>query len=653
MIKKIKQLSFLGLLLLCSNVYSQTSAQRKADQQYDQLAYVDAIKVYEKIANKGHVNTDILSKLGDAYYFNGKLNEANKWYADLIESDYQDKDLSQISSEYYYRYAQTLRSIEDYEKASQIMQEFANREQSDSRVLLFEANKDYLQQIENGYERYEIKNLDINSPYSDFGAALLEDKLVFTSARNTQEVGTRKIHSWTNESFTSLYETQITSDGNFSEPTILGKEVDSKVNDASAVFTKEGTTMYFTRNNSKTSGKKKLNRSKSSLLKLYKATLSASGMWDEVVELPFNSDNFNTAHPALSPDGKWLYFTSDRKGTLGSSDIFRVEILPNNQYGEVINIGENVNTSGRETFPFISSDNYLFFASDGHPGLGGLDVFASKINADGSLEKPVNLGSPINTPADDFSFYIDVVTQKGFVSSNRAGGHGGDDIYFFKEKACTTWIEGVLTDLKTNEVLVDALVIITSVDKQQVDSIYTDQSGYYKSSAIACLGQYRIQGQKKDYSTVEVLASLKGEPTQTKVDLALEKSTLSFGPNDDLFKKLNLQPIYFDFDKSNIRQDAAIELAKVVEVMKEYPTMIIDVRSHTDSRGNDQYNMSLSDRRVKSTIKWMIEQGISKERLSGKGYGESQLINNCSNGVPCTIEQHQLNRRSEFIILSM
>ncbi len=651
--KQIIKIGFFTLLFLgvCIQGYAQKVAEKKAEKEYNKLAYIDAIKIYERIASKGYTNASMLEKLGDANYFNGRLVEANKWYSELFEGEYSDKGQKAISSEYYYRYAQTLKAVENYDRANQVMQQFVVLEKDDSRAKLFEENKGYLQQIENQEDRYDLKAIDVNSEYSDYGGTLLGNQLVYTSARQTDKQSNNQIHEWTNESFTSLFATNINEDGTFSEPVLFSKELDSRVNDATAVFTKDGKTMYFTRNNSKQSGKKRYNKDQSSLLKLYKATLSESGKWENLVELPFNSDDFNTAHPALSPDEKWLYFASDRKGTRGESDIFRVGIYENGEFGKLENLGDKINTSGRETFPFISKDNLLFFSSDGHPGLGGLDVFVAKINVDGTFGAVTNMGTPINSSFDDFGFYINAKNSKGFVSSNRV--NGVDDIYFFSEKACVQAVEGVVFDKNTQEVLANSLVVISDALYQSSDTLYTDSNGYYKIQKLDCGQKYRVKAEKQEYSTVEMFFTTDYKTGVKKVDIGLEKVEEPITVNDDLFKKLKLEPIYFDFDKSNIRHDASIELIKIAEVMKEYPTMKIDVRSHTDSRGKDSYNLKLSDRRAKSTVQWLISQGIDSSRITGKGYGETKLLNNCSNGVPCSAEEHQLNRRSEFIVIEL
>ncbi|MEC4027957.1 OmpA family protein [Myroides odoratimimus] len=654
--KQLLKISLLTMLLFVGiSTYGQKVAEKKADKEYQTQAYVDAIKIYERIASKGYTNADMLKKLADAYYFNGKLIEANQWYTELFEGQYEDKGKEVLLSEYYYRYAQTLKAVENYDKSKLMMEEFSKLEANDSRAQLFESSKDrYLKEIENNSDRYELKNISVNTAYSDYGAALLGNQLIYTSARNTEHQSGKRLHEWTNESFTSLYSSVINADGTFEEPVKFAPELDTKVNEATAVFTSDGKTMYFTRNNTSVKGKRRLNKEHSTLLKIYKATLSEEGKWENVEELPFNSDNHNTAHPALTPDDKWLYFSSDREGTLGQSDIFRVALYPTGEYGKVENIGNKVNTSGRETFPFISKDHFLFFSSDGHPGLGGLDVFVTKINVDGSVGQVTNMGTPINSSTDDFAFYIDSKTRKGFVSSNRVNGVGGDDIYFFMQKVCHQSLEGIVFDKDTQEVLANAKVTVYDNSYKVIGELITDDKGYYRIDELECRGKYRLKAVADKYNTEEVSVQLDAVAGGVKKqDIPLEKTEKPIAKDDDLFKKLKLNPIYFDFDKSNIRRDASIELMKVVEVLKEYPTMKIDVRSHTDSRGNDDYNLRLSDRRAKSTVQWIISQGIEASRVTGQGYGETQLQNKCSNGVPCTVEEHQLNRRSEFIVTEL
>ena len=394
-------------------------------------------------------------------------------------------------------------------------------------------------------------------------------------------------------------------------------------NESTAAFTKDGNTIYFTRNNY-VNKKLGTDMENTILLKILRSTKDKSGKWSKAEELPFNSDQYNVAHPALSPDGKYLYFASDMAGSFGNSDIYRVEILANGQFGKPENLGNIINTAGRESFPFVSDDNVLYYSSDGIPGLGGLDIFAVKFKDDGTKTKPMNIGQPGNSADDDFCFVIDASTRLGFLSSNRPGGKGRDDIYTFHEDvplefSCERPIKVVIKNAKTKEVI----------------------PGYY------------LRGEKQKFETAEVNLTLKEDGDDELYEILLKPKEVNLKKGMDLAKVFEIQEIKFDLGKADIRPDAELELIKIVEAMKQYPRMKIDIRSHTDSRGSDSFNMKLSDRRAKSTMNWIISQGIAKNRLKAKGYGETRLVNRCKNGVPCTEEEHQQNRRSEFIITAM
>ncbi|MEC4117232.1 OmpA family protein [Myroides phaeus] len=633
--------------------FSQKVLEKKAEVEFDKFAYIDAIKLYEKVAKEGHRNADILKKLGDAYYFTGKFTEANKWYFELFEGSYIDKGKGAVGSEYYYRYAETLKATGDYEKSNRVMVRFAELESEDSRAKLFLSNKDYLKKIENKEDNFELTNLIVNSPYSDYGATIYGDQFVYTSARLTPTQPKNMIHKWTNESYTSLFASTINLNGSLENPVLFSPELDSEVNDATAVFTRNRQTVYFTRNNSSSSGKKRKNKENSTLTKIYRASLLGNGKWGKVEELPFNSDNFSTANPALSPDEKWLYFASDRKGGIGQSDIYRVGIFGNGEFSTPENLGSKINTSGRENFPFVSADNYLFFSSDGLPGLGGLDVFVVKINDNGTLGEPVNMGTPINSSYDDFSFYINGVGTDGFISSNRPGGKGGDDIYSFKEKPCLQELTGKVYSKDTKEPIVNAMVVISDAFYKSADTLYTNKEGIYKSKVLSCNEKYRILSQKNGFNTIETVFEISGVSGLKVLDIELEQVIEPIKINDDLFEKLKLKPIYFDYDKAEIRQDAEIELSKIVEVMKLNPDLTIDVRSHTDSRGNPAYNLTLSDRRAKSTRDWIVSHGIEGNRVTYRGFGDTQLLNSCRGGVKCSEDEHAVNRRSEFIVTDL
>ncbi|MGO4822784.1 MULTISPECIES: OmpA family protein [unclassified Flavobacterium] len=628
------------------NTYSQEAKMASANKKYDNFAYIDAIQTYERVAEKGYKSTELFQKLGNAYYFNAQLENAAKWYKELFALG------GNVAPEYYYRYAQSLRASGENDKADEIQEKFNQIASNDDRAKLFIKNQDYLEGIKANSSRYQIEDAGINSPYSDYGTTVSNNKLIFTSARDTGSVSQRK-HTWTNEHFTSLYSADLDADMNPKSSVQFDKNLKSKFNESTPVFTKDGKTVFFTRNNY-IKGKKGKNSRGTTLIKIYKATL-VNNEWTNVTELPFNSNNYSTAHPALSPDEKTLYFASDMPGTFGQSDLFKVAINNNGIFGKPENLGTVINTAGRETFPFVNTDNEIYFASDGHPGMGGLDVFVAKLNAAGTFDRVQNIGAGINSPKDDFAYWIDTTSRNGFFTSNRDGGQGFDDIYKFKELkkiTCEQMLYGNVTDMETSEILPNSKIRLFDKDFKLLESVITDEKGNY-SFTVICGKDYRIRAERNDYVTIEVLVTIDQESGKTDLPIALEPIKKKVKVGDDLAKFLEIPLIYFDLDKSNIRRDAALELEKVLDVLTQNKTMKIDIRSHTDSRQTKKYNEALSERRAKSTMNWLIENGIDSSRLTSKGYGETQLINHCSDGVNCSEEEHQLNRRSEFIITSL
>tara|TARA_R110002033_G_scaffold1111_2_gene10348 strand:- start:11610 stop:13523 length:1914 start_codon:yes stop_codon:yes gene_type:complete len=634
------------LSIISISAYSQKAKLNTAETQYNNFAYINSIETFERIAGKGYKSAEIFQKLGNAYYFNGEFQSAAKWYTELfaLGSDY-DK-------EYYYRYAQSLKTIGENKKADEYLEKFSAIAKDDNRAKFFRNEEDYLKRIKANSGRYDISKTTINSKYSDYGSTVYNNKLVFTSARDTGSLGQR-IHTWTDQYFTSLYSSDLDENFNPSKVERFDNHLKSKFNESTPVFTKDSSTVYFTRNNY-LDGKRGQNGSGITLIKIYKAVLK-NNEWTDIKELPFNSNEYSTAHPALSPDEKTLYFASDMPGTLGQSDLFKVAIIGKDSYGKPVNLGPLVNTPGRETFPFISQDNEIYFASDGHPGMGGLDIFMSKINADGSFKRIENIGSDINSPFDDFAYWIDLVTRYGFFSSNKVNGLGFDDIYKFKELrriGCEQALSGLITDAATLELLPNAKVSLYNNEHNLIESTTADDKALYTFN-VECDNNYYVRAEKENYFTKEVSVSIPDENGSTDLPIALETSVKKVKVGDDLAKFLEIPIIYFDLDKSNIRPDAALELSKVLDVLQQSPKMKIDIRSHTDSRASTKYNESLSERRAKSTMKWLIDNGISADRLTSKGYGESRLINKCADGVECTEAEHQLNRRSEFIIMSL
>jgi len=603
---KLKYLVLTFVVFVNSFAQSTKSKEVKADKQFEKFAYVNAISTYERIFAKGYKSQDLLQKIGDSYYFKADLNTAAKWYGELFTFS------KEINPEYYYRYAQTLKATKNYGKADEILAQFFQKNSKDLRAKLANAQKNYLSQIQKNSGRFNLTNAGINSKYSDYGSSFYKDKIIFTSARDTGGLISRK-HEWTGESFTNLYHADTLSDVSKLIPTKFGAKLNSKFHEATPVFTKDGKTVYFTRNNYM-NGKKRKDAQNSTLLKIYKATI-VDATFINITELPFNSDQYNAAHPALSADEKTLYFASNMPGSLGQSDLYKVAINPDGSYG--------------------NPKNYKYV---------------------------VNVGEPINSSQDDFGFLINENTRVGYVSSNREGGLGSDDIYKFKETKkieypCEQLLKGVVIDKTTGFPLANSKVTLSDANYKMLNELTTDNEGKFNFGAVVCDSNYYIKAEKSEYSTSEKSVIIPNESGETTVALELDKEVKVVKIGDDLFKAFQIKQIYFDLDKSFIRQDAEVELAKILDVLEQYPTMEIDVRSHTDCRQTASYNLSLSDRRAKATRTWIIQKGISKSRITGKGYGESQLVNNCgcepTNISSCTEAQHQENRRSEFIITKL
>ena len=643
-----------NFILLCITIvsvfsfgsYAQKAKVAAADKKYDNYAYIDAIKTYERVADKGYKSVDLFQKLGNSYYFNSELDKAAKWYGELFAMT------SDLEPEYYYRYAQSLKSIGQNDKANDMLEKFHQKAGNDNRAKLFESSKNYLDIIKANSGRYKVEDAGVNSKYSDYGSAFYGNKLVFASSRDTGSLGQQK-HKWTNQYFTNLYVTELGDKMTPGKIDKFSRTINSRFHESTPVFTKDGKTMYFTRNNF-LDGKKGKDSKRITLIKIYKASLE-NEQWVNVTELPFDSDQYSTAHPSLSPDEKTLYFASDMPGTIGQSDLFKVKINDDGSYGTPENLGNTINTEGKETFPFITDENELYFASDGHLGLGGLDIFVSKINSDGTFGKVQNIGSDANSPKDDFAFLIDTKSRIGFFTSNRDGGQGYDDIYKFletKKLVCEQELYGLITDLATGEILPNTKLSLFDNEFNLVSTTLSDQNGKY-SFTVECGKMYNVRAANKGYATKEQKITIAAENGKTNLPFALEKEGCKVAIGDDLGKCFGIKMIYFDLDKYNIRQEAALDLEKILDVLNQNPTMKLDIRSHTDSRQTFKYNEVLSDRRAKSTIKWLVKNGVNANRLTGRGYGETQLVNKCADGVECTEEEHQQNRRSEFIITAL
>ncbi len=662
----MRKLIHLTIALYLSVAALPLGAQEKkmeaAEAQIDRYAYTDAIKTYEKMVEKGQLSVELYKKLGDAYYANNQHDRAIRWYREL----FKQKKVT-VEPEYYYRLAQSLKTVGKYADANKLLEEFKQKKGDDVRADLFDKNKNYLNTIESNSGRYKIKNTAASTSVSDYGPAFYGDnKVVFASNRDSLGVTDRK-DRWTNKSFTALFIADITPKGDLVNPVKFSSRVQTKLHESTPAFTKDGQVMYFTRNNFN-AGKTQKDEKDHILLKIYRAEANGD-KWKNIEELPFTSNSYNTAHPCLSPDNKTLYFASDRPGGYGQSDIYSVSINDDGTFGAPENLGPGINTEARETFPFVTNDK-LYFASDGHPGLGGLDVFVAQVQPDGTFVRAINVGEPINSHFDDFAFIINEESRTGFFTSNRKSGIGYDDIYSLTEYigmdfSCRQFISGIVTDKETGKPMAEVKVALYDADENLVEEVVSGDEGVYYFG-VDCEKSYTVRVAVKDYLPKEMPVAITEAEGDVVLPTIMERPAKIIeeeAPNIfehaapivgmDLAKKFRIEHVYFDSGRYNIRPDAALQLDKIIKFMNEYPSTKIDIRAHTDSRGPERQNQILSENRAREIMAYLIKKGIESKRLSAKGYGETMLVNKCADWVKCTEKDHKQNRRSEFIITEL
>ncbi|SEO78409.1 Outer membrane protein OmpA [Flavobacterium sp. CF108] len=685
----------------------------RAKKFFDRTYYSEAIILYEKLAEE-KPSQEVIKNLADSYYYTNDLIKAQRYYRLLVQN-YNDN----LDKEYYFRYAQTLKATNAYNDANTVLKEYYAKSSNPEDVVNFEKDIKTLENVSAIGKRFEIKNLPINTPNSEFGAVKYKDNLVFAGVKLKPGIFDKKF-KWDGETYLNLVTVPLKNINAADSIThYFAKELKTGMHESNAIFTKDSKTIYFTRNNSK-NGKKKKDDKKISNLQIFKAEL-VGGKWINITSLPFNSPNYSVEHPALSADEKVLYFASDMPGSIGSFDIYSVNINKG-AFDTPKNLGPEINTNKREQFPFVSADNKLYFSSDGHLGYGSLDVFVSEINGN-EYSKPINIGLPLNSNLDDFAFNIDSETKEGYFASNREGGKGGDDIYQFKEtkdlivEDCHQLIAGIITDIDTKLVLENATVILQDSNNKTLNTATTSADGKF-SFRVPCEASYKVSAFKEKYTneskTVtldnirdkendaslalkslekikleekenvekkrqqeiiieeenkkkEVLAALELKQKEKKAKEAEivaaevkknEKVKEILEKEKDVVRDkgrliIKTDPIYFDYNMWYIRKESKVVLGRVVALMNKYPGMVIEIGSHTDSRGNAKFNENLSQKRANSTREFIIQSGIDAKRVTAKGYGESVPIVKCKTDDACSEEEHELNRRSEFVIKNL
>ena len=627
-----KVYTFLLILAVSTSITTaQNSKTKKADQLYDRLAYTDAAEAYQKLLKKGDGSRYVYERLANSYFFINNTKKAEPYYKRVVKS-------KKVNSETVYNYAQVLKAngkIADY---NTWMKKFSQMTPSDSRAVEFMKNPNYVPQIMDALAMYEVVNLkDLNSEYSEFGGIVIGKDFYFSSARNTN----RKKYHWDDQPFLDVYKARLIGN-TIKNAELLGGDVNTKYHEGNLAITADGKRMYFDRNDY-FEGKYVKNEDGVNQINIYYSE-KVDGNWRGVFSVPFNSSEYSTGHPALSPDGNTLYFVSNKPGGKGDSDIYKVSVNAEGIFGTPERLGDNINTEGKEVFPYIDSSGTLYFSSNGHLGLGGLDGFYAEANGGNGFNDPINLGKGANSVDDDFAFIYEPNTKTGFMSSNRKGGQGSDDIYVLNaaEVPCAVRINVTVFDEYSKAPISGARVDLYDTSENRLSSKTSDANGNVSFKA-ACDVEHIVQAVVTNY-----------ESNATAVDAANDtkvKTAINLRPIEAIIQGDNivLNTIYFDFDRANVTPKAAFELDKLVAIMKKYPSLIVKAESHTDNKGKDGYNMILSEKRAQATVQYIISKGISDARISGQGMGKSKPVNACGDG--CTDAESQENRRSEFIIL--
>ena len=651
--KRLAEFTVVLLVLFLAVPVQGQYVIKEADAQYELFNYTKAIDLYEQ-AWKKKESLHAAEQLASASQLTQNYKEAESWYAIAVK-------MPGSSSDNRLNYAKALQSNGKYSEAKVQYQQYAQENKAvsldqqriwslscDSAVLWMRNPKAIVMENQKG----------LNSIASDWGAVAYQGGVVFSSDRGVHEEvskgnGNRpflkfdgskfpdsKVYGWTGNGYLRLYFKDKDQDSLHLFPL----NADTRYHVGSASFSHDGKEVYFTLTRIPEQFAKEKGKTRTINVEIYSCKQDTNGKWSSPVAFAYNNVNeYSVGDPFLSTKGNTLYFSSNMPGGLGGTDLYACFRTEAGGWGKPVNLKE-VNTAGNERSAAFDADNNMYFSSDGRIGMGGLDVYSVRPTGIGTgVAEIVNMGYPVNSPQDDFAFTMSGADKRVYLSSNRIGGLGSDDIYsFMAQKLLTLRLEGVVYNKKTNVPLGNAIVTLDKTGGGSL-KVETDNDGKFKFN-LEERSSYQLTGNKTGYLRDENSLTTNNLTSSTviKRDLFLEPIELN--------KAIRLENIYYNFDKADIRADAAVELDKLVKIMKDNPTMWIELGSHTDSRGNDEYNQWLSQRRANSAVQYIIDQGISQNRITAKGYGESQLLNRCANGVKCSEADHQLNRRTEFKI---
>lgn len=635
---------FVLSLLLPAIGFGQKLTTKLADKSFEEFAFVEAIGLYEYAYAKDTADNYVVKRLAEANRNIGNTEDVERWLKKLI-----DRKVAQ--PEDIFNYSQALKSNGKYFQAEQRLKEYSELRPEDGRVNLQVSLLEYIKFLMRDSTKYEILNTSINTVGSDMGPAFYKDRLVFSSTSIGSKGGAT--YKWNELPFLKMYSAKIGPFGDLNDVEPFAPKLKTAYHDGPVSIDQKNNIIYFTRNNF-VKGKTSQSREGVVNLKIFLGKLE-EGDWKLTGPFQFNSNEYSSGHPSIDIEGKVLYFASDMPGGYGKSDIY-FSVFSKGHWSKPINLGPKINTEGNEFFPFISNDGVLYFASDGHGGLGGLDIFFS-VPERGVYNSIENMGYAVNSPKDDFGLALDSTGVKGYFASNRPGGKGDDDLYFMKIKHIPVIIRGIIKDRDTKDILADASISVINEAGNTIASSITRIDGQFEFE-VDKGQQYTINVAKEFYNENEVvIGTAKLRPndeafSEIFLEQKIEATDNSPAPKSmeeedgEPLQVVELEYINYDLDKTDVRPDASATLDRLIALLKEFPDLEIRIESHTDSRGSDDYNMLLSKKRAKAAFDYVVSKGIDPKRLLYRGYGETKLLNKCTNGVECTEEQHEVNRRS-------
>ena len=647
----MKKILVYSILLHSAFAFAQSSQMKKADKLYHSASFEKAAETYSEILEVEN-NTLALKKAADSYYFISNFEKAAPLYKKLVEN--RKESLDEL---YFFRYAQTLNALGKYEDAQKWMKIY----EKEVSEVEYKANRDKLENIKNQGNKFEIKNLELNTSTSEFAPYVYNHELYYSTPKKGNFLD--KKYNWTGEKYLDIYTVGLKENEIDSIAKPFSDAINSKLHESNIAITKDGKTLYFTRNNSENGRKRKRDNEKVTHLGIYKADW-VNNQWTNIEPLSINNANYSVMHPALNSDNSKIYFASDMPGTNGSFDLFYVTLSPNGKLGTPVNLGPEINTKNREQFPFLNEDDDLFFASDGHRGFGLLDVFMAKKSNDG-YSTPLNVGLPINTNRDDFSFILNSNTQKGFFASNRLDGKGDDDLYAVTQIAPLDnfqyYVEGRILDNDGNPINEKITISIYDENNNKISEKELENQNVLRFDLPP--GTYKLKASNPNYIPAEkTFTILDNGNSKNEQDLVVQRIPNTFLEDliaeegdpkvitDNGVLMFDLPEILFNFDKFDIREDARVHLDQLIDKLKRYPKVNIEIGSHTDIRGTKEYNETLSHNRANATRDYIIKRGIAEDRITAFGYGESKPKVDCLEHN-CTEAEHQINRRSEFVIV--